>query len=589
MKSFSYLNSIGAKQLYVFDQRLAKVTFNKNPPLFAEDRVLKITGISSLVKPTIDITEIINYEIAQCRYQVKIIPGSGNNLLTNSSITWDSLPSGVNLNPTNQGNIKVYTLSGITTKNIWDAVKNFNWLLPSNYNTFPLWYLEVSILYYDEATQKSTSRSWRVYDDRFYYFAQMISTFNQEIKETRTKLAICNLQSKFTLGFDDNPANLNSNFSAFCDGDAIVVPITINLKSKFSIVARPKLPPLTLLLDFRSDTLFSITITGTNVSISVPGIANPFNLGDVTSQNFQVDGFNGGGSWPSWAQIVINGYITNLSINSRISGIKDWGNNPLTNINNILVNVNKQNLPEYIPEGVTDLSYLFRGEFDYDVATGATLERPQVAFYPIADKIKWWNTSSVTNMAGMFAVGITPSLPYALDPGWHGLVGPPAGNYNPLYRGLPFDLSRWDTSNVTDMSQMFFYSYINPNISTWNTSKVTSMARMFEGSNYFNQPLNDWDTSNVTIMAGMFQYCFQFNQALNKWKTGKVSQASYYLNSSPPYSTDYWNGMKRMFYYAYAMQGRNLSMWDVNLIPTTPDGFDTLANVIPPNWGTYGN
>ena len=45
------------------------------------------------------------------------------------------------------------------------------------------------------------------------------------------------------------------------------------------------------------------------------------------------------------------------------------------------------------------------------------------------------------------------------------------------------DISNWDTSNVTDMSYMFFYaSNFNGDISNWDISNVTDMEGMFDGS-----------------------------------------------------------------------------------------------------------
>ena len=55
------------------------------------------------------------------------------------------------------------------------------------------------------------------------------------------------------------------------------------------------------------------------------------------------------------------------------------------------------------------------------------------------------------------------------------------------------NIGGWDTSNVTNMSEMFsaleFGSAFNQNISGWNTSKVTDMKRMFAGTTSFNQPI----------------------------------------------------------------------------------------------------
>ena len=73
-------------------------------------------------------------------------------------------------------------------------------------------------------------------------------------------------------------------------------------------------------------------------------------------------------------------------------------------------------------------------------------------------------------------------------------------------------IDNWDTSNVTDMSEMFMgASYFNSNINNWNVSKVTNMSGMFSSAKKFNQPLNDWDVSNVKDMEFMFSEAESFN------------------------------------------------------------------------------
>ncbi|WP_333781161.1 BspA family leucine-rich repeat surface protein [Mycoplasma capricolum] len=74
-------------------------------------------------------------------------------------------------------------------------------------------------------------------------------------------------------------------------------------------------------------------------------------------------------------------------------------------------------------------------------------------------------------------------------------------NENKLIDGI----QHWDTSNVTDMSYMFYEAKnFNQPIGNWDTSNVTNMSGMFFGAEEFNQPIGNWDTSNVTNMSGMF-------------------------------------------------------------------------------------
>ena len=77
-----------------------------------------------------------------------------------------------------------------------------------------------------------------------------------------------------------------------------------------------------------------------------------------------------------------------------------------------------------------------------------------------------------------------------------------------------YDLSRLDTSKITDMSNIFKNSLFDGDISNWDTSKVTSMERMFSNAIEFNQPLN-FDISKVTNMESMFSFAEKFNLSDN--------------------------------------------------------------------------
>src|SRR5690348_17193702 len=85
-------------------------------------------------------------------------------------------------------------------------------------------------------------------------------------------------------------------------------------------------------------------------------------------------------------------------------------------------------------------------------------------------------------------------------------------------------ISLWNTSNITDMSCLFYGAKdFNEDISWWNTSNVTNMYYMFAYAKNFNQPLAAWDTSNVTNMSYMFYEAENFNQPLADWNTRSVT------------------------------------------------------------------
>ena len=81
-------------------------------------------------------------------------------------------------------------------------------------------------------------------------------------------------------------------------------------------------------------------------------------------------------------------------------------------------------------------------------------------------------------------------------------------------------ISNWNTSNVTNMSNMFFRCTTIPNISNWNTSKVLDMSYMFYGCN--NIPdISNWNTSKVLDMSYMFGECNNIPDISN-WDTSNV-------------------------------------------------------------------
>ena len=63
-----------------------------------------------------------------------------------------------------------------------------------------------------------------------------------------------------------------------------------------------------------------------------------------------------------------------------------------------------------------------------------------------------------------------------------------------------------DLTNVTDFHLFFNCIYFigNSSFANWDTSKITDMSNMFNSCYKFNQNIGNWDTSKVTDMSEMF-------------------------------------------------------------------------------------
>ena len=114
------------------------------------------------------------------------------------------------------------------------------------------------------------------------------------------------------------------------------------------------------------------------------------------------------------------------------------------------------------------------------------------------------------------------------------------------------DITNWDTSNVTEMKEVFSgWPTFNQDISNWDTSKVESMHGMFKTSkkvgNYysgpssFNGPIGNWDVSNVVDMSEMFLGATSFNQPIGIWDVSNVEDMNYMFSGATSFNQDISN------------------------------------------------
>ena len=124
------------------------------------------------------------------------------------------------------------------------------------------------------------------------------------------------------------------------------------------------------------------------------------------------------------------------------------------------------------------------------------------------------NTSNVTNMTYMF---FNCRALTSLDVSHFNT--PKVTNMAAMFGNCTslrsLDLSVWDASSVTSMFRMFYgcSALITLDVSSWNTSKVTGMSSMFYGCTSLTAlDLSSWNTSKVTTISGMFNGCTKLQE-----------------------------------------------------------------------------
>ncbi len=117
-----------------------------------------------------------------------------------------------------------------------------------------------------------------------------------------------------------------------------------------------------------------------------------------------------------------------------------------------------------------------------------------------------------------------------------------------------YNLSRLDTSKITNMDNLFKYSLFTDihstngiglhdgDISNWDVSNVTSMYGMFFYAENFNQALNNWDVSNVENMNYMFCGAKMFNQNISKWNFDNIMNCNFMFNKTESFLDKYNSG-----------------------------------------------
>ena len=144
------------------------------------------------------------------------------------------------------------------------------------------------------------------------------------------------------------------------------------------------------------------------------------------------------------------------------------------------------------------------------------------------------------------------------------------------------DLSNFDTSNVTDMTNMFYSCYNLGKIiglEKFNTSKVTKLDGIFKQTGFKEFDLSNFDTSNVTSMRELFYYTTSTLRSINlgTWDASKVNDiynAFYYIGDLE--NLIFMNNLGKGF----TKKSNNSSSYQIDLHYSNDLTYESLMDVI---------
>ena len=180
--------------------------------------------------------------------------------------------------------------------------------------------------------------------------------------------------------------------------------------------------------------------------------------------------------------------------------------------------------------------------------------------------ISKWNTSNVKYMGGVYnKKSLLSPMIYTELYDFQGEVIS-GGMFEKCYISTFPDISKWDISNVRNLSGMFTGCNSLPDISKWNTQNVIDMNGMFyECRNLKSMPdISNWNINNVKMLRGIFYECSLLETLpdISNWNTKNVTDISL------------------LFYNCHSLISLpDISKWDISNVTDMMGTFELCSNL----------
>lgn len=577
MHSLADLNYVSSQLISVNDSRTATVIFDKDKPFVLSDVNFEsnVAGdLSVNIIPPVNILEIANYSVANTQFVIKDVKRTVNSFT--SSVTIPTLPAYMSSasSTTTSGayTITTYTISGFRSKSDWDVAKNLVWNLASGREANAIWYLDLSIRYYEEALNQVLSVDWSEYDKDHYYQVEMLASSSLSSSgdkrnvinvsainsiatsyvslEMYPSLFIFPIESMFsdTIIIDDYDfisATLSTDTTIYGDLSVNVYVIsTIDSIIDLSTTFVSKSIIISTIDSSFNDSIYvgkrGITITGTIDSISTVNfdgnVITPVQLNStIDSISTVAADMTVFSSFRFTLNAVRVGTVADPNVVMYFTGTDvniDWGDGntsyyPVlttsevspsltytqgmtgTKIYHNYSTIGSRNIS--ITGTSLDFIYASSGHVLNVNGSGAGVLDTAGRITAVTSFGSGYNTSSIriySNSVDFAVPGGLPSTLTSIKIGGSAFIGT--------------GVSTWDVSNLTTFENMFSNRAngshaFNTSVGSWNVTPGKSHQAMFDGCSSFNHGFANWYIDGRSNVRGMFSGCSSFNQSLSNW------------------------------------------------------------------------
>jgi surface protein len=162
----------------------------------------------------------------------------------------------------------------------------------------------------------------------------------------------------------------------------------------------------------------------------------------------------------------------------------------------------------------------------WNVASVSNMDSAFASAAAFAQDISGWSVQSVTTLANIFAATALPdALKRRLYDSWGSTLRAAYPTWAQMQSNAEALMDASIKAAAADVASGPGVSTLTARygpISTWDTSRVTDFSQLFYNKPTFNADISKWNTANVTTMRGMLSGATAFVQDISGWNVGRV-------------------------------------------------------------------